>query len=62
MQCSFCGGNIPKGKGIMYVKADGKVFYFCSSKCKKNTLKLKRVGRKIRWTKRYREFHKKVNK
>ena len=35
----------------MYVKKDAKIFYFCSSKCEKNMLKLKRKPHKIRWTK-----------
>ncbi len=56
VRCAFCGKEIPKGKGIMYVKADGKVLYFCSSKCKKNALKLKRLGRHWKWTQSYVEF------
>ena len=56
MHCSFCGFEIPKGKGIMYVRANGTVLYFCSSKCKKNALKLRRKGRDWKWTKAYRDF------
>ena len=37
----------------MYVKKDAKIFYFCSSKCEKNMLKLKRKPHKIKWTKAY---------
>jgi len=33
----------------MFVKRDGTVYFFCSSKCEKNMLKLKRVPRKIKW-------------
>jgi len=36
----------------MYVKKDGSVLYFKGSKTMKNMLKLKRDGRKIRWTKK----------
>ena len=54
--CSFCGKEIQKGKGIIYAKADGKVLYFCSSKCKKNALGLKRLGRYWKWTDSYRDF------
>ncbi len=54
--CYFCGKEIPKGTGIIYVKKDGKAFYFCSSKCKKNSLKLKREGRRTKWTIKSREF------
>jgi len=49
MKCSFCSENIEKGTGKMYVKIDGKIFYFCSSKCEKNQLKLKRNPAKTRW-------------
>ena len=55
-RCSFSGDDIPKGKGILYVKKDGSLYYFCSSKCKKNFLKLKREGRKQKWTPASREF------
>ncbi len=33
----------------MFVKKDGAVLYFCSSKCEKNMLKLKRAPRKVTW-------------
>ncbi len=58
MKCSFCGNEIPKGKGIIYAKANGTVYYFCSSKCKKNFLKLRRQGRNVKWTKAFVEFKK----
>ena len=50
MLCTFCGSAIPKGRGLMYVRKDGKVYYFCSSKCKRNMLELKRSGKKVKWT------------
>ncbi len=37
----------------MYVRRDGNVHFFCSGKCQKNQLGLGRVGRKVRWTRRY---------
>jgi large subunit ribosomal protein L24e len=40
------------GTGLMYVKKDGKVFYFCSSKCKKNQLLLKRDSKKQTWVRK----------
>ena len=58
MECSFCGVEFPKGKGIMYVRANGQTFYFCSHKCRANFLELKRNPRKVKWTKAYRQFHK----
>lgn len=53
MKCSFCGEEIKKGTGLMYVLNDGKILYFCSSKCKKNQLVLQRDPRKYKWTKNY---------
>jgi len=48
-KCSFCGKDFPFGVGIIYVKNDGTILRFCSSKCRKNALKLKRVPRKLKW-------------
>ncbi len=50
MDCTFCGKSIPLGTGKMYVKVDGRVFYFCSNKCEKNMIKLNRIPRNTRWT------------
>lgn len=36
MKCSFCKQEIEKGTGKMFVKSDGRIFYYCSSKCQKN--------------------------
>jgi large subunit ribosomal protein L24e len=49
--CSFCGVDLKKGSGKMFVKDNGAVLYFCSSKCEKNSLKLGRDARKLKWTK-----------
>jgi large subunit ribosomal protein L24e len=54
-RCAFSGDEIPKGRGILFVKKDGSLYYFCSSKCRKN-YKLKREGRKQKWTPASREF------
>jgi large subunit ribosomal protein L24e len=51
--CSFCGNEIEPGTGKIYVKKDGTVFNFCKNKCHKNMLKLKRVPRRVRWSKHY---------
>lgn len=48
--CSFCGEKF-EYKGKMFVQKTGKILYFCSSKCEKNLLKLKRKGRDFKWTK-----------
>ncbi len=51
--CTFCGLEIEPGTGKMYVRKDGTVYHFCSSKCQKNLVKLKRVPRRTEWTERY---------
>jgi len=53
MKCSFCHENIERGTGKIFVKTDGKILYFCSSKCEKNMIKLKRKPRTTRWTVEY---------
>jgi len=55
MKCTFCGKNIKKGTGKIYVKKDGKIFYFCSSKCEKNMIKLGRKPVNVGWTEKHRE-------
>ncbi len=37
--CSFCHKEIEEGTGKMYVKKDGSIYFFCSSKCEKNMIK-----------------------
>ena len=49
MKCSFCGKELEKGTGVMLVKKDGKIFYFDSSKCEKNMLKLGREPERTKW-------------
>ena len=51
--CSFCGRQIKPGTGMVYVKNDGTIYKFCSSKCYKNAVKLGRNPRKLKWTLRY---------
>ncbi|MCC6017559.1 MAG: 50S ribosomal protein L24e [archaeon YNP-LCB-003-016] len=48
-RCSFCGKNVPRGEGILYVKSDGSVLFFCSSKCRKNMLYLSRKPADVKW-------------
>lgn len=52
MKCSFCNKEIEKGTGMMFVKNDGRVFYFCSSKCEKNMLKLHREPARTNWVRK----------
>jgi len=49
-QCSFCAGEVEPGTGTMFVKRDGQVFFFCSSSCRKQQLRLGRVGHRLKWT------------
>lgn len=53
-KCSFCGKPIEPGTGRMYVKNDGTILWFCSSKCRKSMIILKRDPRKLAWTEKYR--------
>ncbi|OGS41529.1 MAG: hypothetical protein A3K67_00205 [Euryarchaeota archaeon RBG_16_62_10] len=57
--CTFCGDEIEPGTGRMYVKKDGVVYQFCTSKCFKNMVLLGRVPRRTTWT-RYYEREKQV--
>ncbi|OYT32021.1 50S ribosomal protein L24e [Candidatus Woesearchaeota archaeon] len=62
VKCTFCQKSIEPGKGTMFVKNDGKILHFCSSKCEKNMLKLKRTARELKWTKIYQKEKQKEKK
>lgn len=49
-KCVFCGKDEAFMKGINIINNDGSIDYFCSSKCRKNALKLGRDKRRVRWT------------
>ena len=51
--CSFCGHVIPPGTGVMYVKNDGTIYWFCSRRCRISMLEFGRDPRKLKWTKKY---------
>jgi|YelNatPaOPRAMG01_1025707.scaffolds.fasta_scaffold508550_1 large subunit ribosomal protein L24e len=51
MKCSFCGRQIPPGTGKMFVKNNGEIFYWCSSKCEKNFL-MGRSVKKLKWARK----------
>ncbi|MBI2184884.1 MAG: 50S ribosomal protein L24e [Thaumarchaeota archaeon] len=57
-KCTFCGKDVRLGTGVMLVRNDGSTQYYCSSKCRKNSLHLKRDPRKYKWT----VFYKKAAK
>lgn len=52
-QCNFCGTDIAKGSGKIFVKDNGTILNLCSMKCEKNMLVLKRDARKFKWTKSF---------
>ncbi len=54
VKCDFCKRRIEPGTGKKLVRKDGKVLDFCSGKCEKNLLKLKRKPRNVKWTEEYR--------
>ncbi len=49
MDCSFCKREIPRATGLLFVRRDGSMLRFCSSKCKRNMLVLKRDPKYQRW-------------
>lgn len=49
-KCTFCGLQIKPGTGKMFVYTSGKISYFCSTKCEKNTFKLHHKSLTTRWT------------
>jgi large subunit ribosomal protein L24e len=54
-KCTFCGREVPRGTGKMFVKKDATILWFDSKKCEKNMLKLGRVAREQKWTESYRK-------
>lgn len=52
-KCSFCGGEFQPGTGMMYIKNDGSILWFCSSKCRKSSLDFGRDARRFKWTEYY---------
>lgn len=55
VKCVFCGKEEHHFKGVNLIKNDGTVNFYCSSKCRKNALNLKRDRRKLKWALAYRE-------
>ncbi len=48
MKCAFCSKPQEPGQGIIFALNDGRVLFFCSSKCRRN-YKMKRNPKKIKW-------------
>lgn len=53
-KCVFCGKEESPFKGVHLLANDGSVNFYCSSKCRKNALNLRRDRKKIKWTEAYR--------
>ena len=53
VDCIFCGKGIKPGTGKMYIKKDGTVFNFCSSKCQNAQVKRKFKARITPWTRMF---------
>jgi len=49
VKCSFCKKEIEKGTGKIVISKAGKSRRFCSMKCEKNMLKLKRKSTIFKW-------------
>ncbi len=48
-KCLFCSKSLGIGTGKMVIEKNGKISWFCSKKCEKNTNKLGRDPRKFKW-------------
>lgn len=53
--CSFCGRSFVHGTGMLLVKRDGALNWFCSKRCFVYMVKHKKDPRKIKWTSYYGE-------
>ncbi|MEM4271935.1 MAG: 50S ribosomal protein L24e [Candidatus Pacearchaeota archaeon] len=61
-KCVFCGKEEHAFKGVNLIANDGTINYYCSSKCRRNALKLKRDKKKLKWTEAYRIAKNKAEK
>ncbi|HOI18322.1 MAG TPA: 50S ribosomal protein L24e [Candidatus Woesearchaeota archaeon] len=62
MKCTFCEKTITPGTGKIYVLKSGKTYRFCTLKCQKNMLKLKRKAREQKWVSKSDEAKAKLKK
>jgi len=53
MKCTFCSITIRPGAGKLFVRKDGSILTFCSRKCEKNLLQLKRKSHTTKWTQKF---------
>lgn len=55
-KCSFCGGNIMPGFGLMFIRVDGTVQRFCSRKCFVSSVMYRRDPRRLAWVRKMRKI------
>jgi len=48
-KCTFCGKDLPRGTGMIFVHITGKISNFCSKKCEKHSLNLGRKPQNMKW-------------
>ena len=51
-RCTFCKQNYEFPRGMTLILNDGNIMYFCSSKCRRNAIKLKRDNKKVNWVRK----------
>jgi large subunit ribosomal protein L24e len=54
-RCSFCRQNYEFPRGLTLILNDGNILYFCSSKCRRNSVDLKRDNKKVKWAQEKKE-------
>jgi large subunit ribosomal protein L24e len=59
-RCSFCKKNYEFPRGLSLVLNDGNILYYCSSKCRKNMLKLRRDNKKVNWIRKDKSVEKEL--
>lgn len=55
VKCVFCGKEEHSFKGVHLIRNDGNIDFYCSSKCRKNAVKLGRDKKKFKWTAAFHE-------
>ncbi|MDW8435984.1 MAG: 50S ribosomal protein L24e [Candidatus Caldarchaeum sp.] len=50
-KCAFCEREFVHGRGMLFVRNDGTLLWFCSRKCRIYMIEQKKDARKVKWTK-----------
>ncbi len=59
-KCGFCGNEIERGTGFIFVEKIGKAHFYCSSKCFRN-VQLGRKPKHARWTQEFKKLKGKLS-